>query len=350
IGDMYPEILTIRSVFGDQRIVDDSLGMITKEFPSPCYPNNFTTYGMWYLTILWDWYLYTGRKGIIEDSVDYWKPLLKKLLGLIHSEKDPLKESEFNMGFFLDWATYETEDAKSGVCALFITALEAAQKICSETGERELEESCKRKIKILRSAAYKESRKKQITAFRALAQMDDKAFSADVLTKGKGKGMSTFMSYYILTATAKTAETAAALAMLKEYYGGMIKAGATPFWEDFDLDWLKDNAKITDIPEKSKYDIHGDNGRYCYKGYRHSLCHGWSGGPVAFLAETVLGVKILEPGCKKIAIKPSLGNLKWAKGNYPTPYGRVWISAWKNEDGSTGFDYNAPKEIKVVRV
>ena len=35
--------------------------------------------------------------------------------------------------------------------------------------------------------------------------------------------------------------------------------------------------------------MHGDNGAHCYSGFRHSLCHGWSAGPVPFLAEAVLG-------------------------------------------------------------
>ena len=30
---------------------------------------------------------------------------------------------------------------------------------------------------------------------------------------------------------------------------------------------------------KGKKDIHGDYGDYCYKGFRHSLCHGWASGP-----------------------------------------------------------------------
>lgn len=227
-------------------------------------------------------------------------------------------------------------------------ALEAAQKLCLVTGENELANDCKERSRILRNANYPKSRKKQIAAIRALAQVDEDAFSEDVLTDGNGKGMSTFMSYYILSAAAKTAGVSAALSMLQEYYGGMIKAGATTFWEDFDLDWLKDNAKITDFPEKLKYDIHGDNGRYCYTGFRHSLCHGWSGGPAAFLAEEILGVKILEPGCRRIAIKPDLGDLKWAKGTYPTPYGLIDISVCKNKDGSMDLKINSPKEIEVV--
>ena len=178
--------------------------------------------------------------------------------------------------------------------------------------------------------------------------MDDEMFSAKVLTEGNGRGMSPFMSYYILSATAKTAGVSAALSMLKEYYGGMIKAGATTFWEDFDLDWLKNEVSITDLLGKTKYDIHGDNGKYCYRGFRHSLCHGWSGGPAAFLAEEVLGVKILEPGCRKIAVKPNLGNLKWAKGTYPTPYGVIDISAYKKKDETIDLKIDSPKEIEVI--
>lgn len=348
IGDMHPEILTIRSVFGDQKIVDDSLKLVANEFPIPKWPNNITTYGLWYFLILWDWYIYTGRKDFIEELQNYWKPLLENLLSLIENKPDPLQKEKFKMGFFLDWPTYETNDAKSGVCALFVLALEAAQKLCLVTGENELANDCKERSRILRNANYPKSRKKQIAAIRALAQVDEDAFSEDVLTDGNGKGMSTFMSYYILSAAAKTAGVSAALSMLQEYYGGMIKAGATTFWEDFDLDWLKDNAKITDFPEELKYDIHGDNGRYCYTGFRHSLCHGWSGGPAAFLAEEILGVKILEPGCRRIAIKPDLGDLKWAKGTYPTPYGLIDISVCKNKDGSMDLKINSPKEIEVV--
>ena len=53
------------------------------------------------------------------------------------------------------------------------------------------------------------------------------------------------------------------------------------------------------------YDLYmhyGDFGRYCYVGFRHSLCHGWASGPAAFLTETIAGIEILEPGCKKIKI------------------------------------------------
>jgi hypothetical protein len=159
--------------------------------------------------------------------------------------------------------------------------------------------------------------------------------------------MSTFMSYYILSAVAQTVDVSTAQEMLKEYYGAMLDAGATTFWEDFDLEWAKEGARIDEIPKEGAYDIHGDNGRFCYQGMRHSLCHGWSAGPAAFIAEHILGIKILAPGCKKLSIKPKLGNLKWIDGTYPTPYGVVHVKAWKEQD-EVLVEISSPKEIEII--
>lgn len=80
-------------------------------------------------------------------------------------------------------------------------------------------------------------------------------------------------------------------------------------------------------------DIHGDNGAFCYKGLRHSLCHGWASGPTAFLAEDVLGIHILEAGCGAIELRPKLGDLQWARGTYPTPLGILRVEHCRQPDG-----------------
>ena len=54
----------------------------------------------------------------------------------------------------------------------------------------------------------------------------------------------------------------------REYWGGMLSLGATTFWEDFDIAWLKDAAPIDRFPDEGEIDVHGTYGRYCYKGYR----------------------------------------------------------------------------------
>jgi len=96
--------------------------------------------------------------------------------------------------------------------------------------------------------------------------------------------MSTFMSYYILKAVASF-DKPRAIEMMKEYYGTMLDKGATTFWEDFDVEWAKNSCRIDEYPTDAQKDIHGDFGAFCYVGYRHSLCHGWSAGVIQFIAE-----------------------------------------------------------------
>jgi hypothetical protein len=105
-----------------------------------------------------------------------------------------------------------------------------------------------------------------------------------MLVHGGAKGMSTFMSYFILKAVASF-DRKAAIGMMKEYYGAMLDKGATTFWEDFDLTWAEGSGRIDALPNEGERDIHGDFGAFCYVGFRHSLCHGWSAGVIAFIKE-----------------------------------------------------------------
>jgi len=138
--------------------------------------------------------------------------------------------------------------------------------------------------------------------------------------------------------------------MIKEYWGGMLELGATTFWEDFDVDWTKNANRIDQLPAEGKIDVHSTYGDYCYKGLRHSFCHGWASGPTSWLSENVLGIKILEPGCKKIAIEPQLGNLNWVEGTYPTPFGIISVRHEKQQNGEIKSKISVPKGIKVMKL
>jgi len=104
------------------------------------------------------------------------------------------------------------------------------------------------------------------------------------LVEGGAKGMSTFMSYYILKAVASFNKEMA-ISMMKEYYGAMLAKGATTFFEDFDMEWGDNSCRIDEFPTENQKDIHGDFGAHCYIGFRHSLCHGWSAGVLQFIKE-----------------------------------------------------------------
>ena len=77
----------------------------------------------------------------------------------------------------------------------------------------------------------------------------------------------------------------------------MLSRGATTFWEDFDISWLDGSGRIDEIPDPEKKDLHADYGRFCYKGLRHSLCHGWSAVPAYVLrryADRLFGLRRKE--------------------------------------------------------
>lgn len=348
IGDMHPEILAIRTVFGNQPIVDDSLRYVAEHSPLPDWPNGITSYGMWYLLSLRDWYWYSGNKAFVAELSYYWKPLLLQLLPLVHEEgEEILIEDELARGYFLDWPSKDHPEAKGGIYGLLELALCAAVELCNVIEDTDLAEHCADKARVLANASFEPGEKKQVTAMLQLAGMAQQEKAAESLTKGAGHGMSTFQSYYILKAVTQTADVSKALAMLREYYGAMLDVGATTFWEDFDLDWVQEGASIEKLWQDGEYDIHGDNGRHCYVGFRHSLCHGWSAGPTAFLAEDILGIRIVSPGCKKVSIKPNLGDLEWVKGTYPTPYGTITVEA-KRIGNAVETKIDVPDGIEVV--
>ncbi|MBQ7930312.1 MAG: alpha-L-rhamnosidase, partial [Clostridia bacterium] len=135
---------------------------------------------------------------------------------------------------------------------------------------------------------------------------------------------------------------------MREYWGGMLKMGATSFWEDFNLEWMENAAPIDEIVPEGKVDIHGDWGAYCYIKFRHSLCHGWASGPCPFMTHYILGIRIEAPGCKKLRIDPQLGDLAYAKGTFPTPYGLVTVCHTRQEDGTIRSYIAAPKEIEII--
>jgi hypothetical protein len=95
-------------------------------------------------------------------------------------------------------------------------------------------------------------------------------------------------------------------------------------------------------------DLHGDFGAHCYIGFRHSLCHGWAGGPTAWLSRHVLGIEPAAPGFAKVRITPRLGHLKWAEGTYPTPKGIIRVRHEKEADGSVKSTIDLPPGIEQI--
>jgi alpha-L-rhamnosidase len=68
-----------------------------------------------------------------------------------------------------------------------------------------------------------------------------------------------------------------------------------------------------------------------------SLAHGWA----SALSKYVLGVRPVEPGYRTWLIEPQLGDLTWAEGTVPTPYGPIAVR-WQKTPQGLRLEINVP--------
>ena len=343
IGDMMPETMTIRDIFGCVPLVEQSLEFVRDQTPLPGWMcGGFHSYSMWWIIILWDWYMASGSAEFLERNKAYATELLKNLCDLVSDDG-----SDKVTFYFFDWPTYQTPAAVSGVRTLLKMALDCGVTLSKYYGETELSEQCAKCRELLALKVDKDYGFKQVAAFLALSGSAGTENAGKIITADGTKSFSTFLLYFMLHIAAESGRNEEALRLLKEYYGAMLSCGATSFWEDFDTEWVKDGDTVTELPRTGEHDIHGDCGAFCYKGFRHSLCHGWAAGAVPYITEHILGVKILEPGCRKLRIEPQLSGLEWARGKFPTPLGTVKIYHRLQADGSIISEIEAPEDIEI---
>jgi len=346
VGDMHPEIMTINTVFGKNDVVAKSLDQARDITPLPGWMNGISAYSMWWVLIHRDLYKYQGDLPYLRKQQKYLVGLLDLLMSKTRDNKEALDGTRF-----LDWPSSENPKAiHAGLHAMMIMTLDAGAELCTILDEPAQAKKCRDSSTNLKLYVPDANGSKQAAALLALSGIvGAEKVNSEVLAVDGCARMSTFYGYYMLQARAKAGDYQGALDCIRNYWGGMLDMGATTFWEDFDLDWTKNAAPITELVPDGKDDIHGDFGAYCYKNLRHSLCHGWASGPTSWLSEHVLGVSVLEPGCKTIKIQPHLGDLAWAEGTFPTPMGVVKIRHEKAKDGSIKSVIGAPKGVKVVR-
>ena len=346
LGDMHPETSTISYVFGEDESVYSSLDLAVKQYPLPNYFNGMSAYSMWYLIMQYDWYMHFGNIDFLRKHGDY----IKGLVDLIDTKVDAEGNDELGGGRCLDWPSSPNEKGvHSGYRALIVWAMNDAAKLCRILGDEPQAKKAEAIVARLNKKIMPSNNLKQAEGLMAIAGLKSAEDAAKAILEGGPKGFSTFYGYYMLQALAMDGKYAEALDIISKFWGGMLDLGATTFWEDFNLDWVDNVGRIDEFVPAGKKDIHGDFGAYCYPGFRHSFCHGWASGPTAWMSQHVLGIEPLEPGCRKVSVKPHLGNLEWAEGTCPTPMGNIYVKHVRQADGSVKSIIKAPKGVKVVK-
>ncbi len=285
IGDMEPEIHSILHIYGNIKQVESSICSAENHNPLPGWMNGIPSYSMWYLLINAEVLEFSKDKAYFDRHKPYADRVIKLLNKAITNEGslDFTKVDECpSNSYFIDWpgnhgSDQERIDANKN---LLIYVLRNYIRILSSYNyDVSLEKDMLNRLESTPTATPKLS---QFAAFHYLVNKDDASY--EVLIKNGANGLTTFMSYFILTAIADR-DFPLAVSIMKQYYSGMIDRGATSFWEDFSLSWLEGSSRIDELPKEGEKDLHGDYGEFCYTQFRHSLCHGWSSGPISFLLE-----------------------------------------------------------------
>ncbi len=349
-GDMHPSLMTISSVFGYNEVVPKTLDFLREHTPLPNYMNGISSYSMWWIIMHYDWYLYQGRLDYLQEQKNYLLSLLQLFTQYVDENG---KEQLHGAGMrFIDWPSNGNEIAvHAGLQALLSMVFDRGARLCEYLDEPQKAASFQKIADKMKRYKPETGPSKQAASLLALSGiMDAKQADAEIISVEGTKNFSAFYGYYMLQAQALAGNYEGALNNISRFWGGMIDLGATTFWEEFDIDEAKNAAPICDMVPEGKLDYHRQTGKECYIGLRRSLCHSWASGPTPWLSEHVLGIRVLEPGCKKIRIAPNLGNLNWVEGTFPTPFGLIKLRHEKQADGKVQSKVEVPKEITVVKL
>ncbi|WP_346858521.1 alpha-L-rhamnosidase C-terminal domain-containing protein [uncultured Draconibacterium sp.] len=346
LGDFHPELATITNVFGYNEVVPRSLDLACEQYPLPNWMNNMSSYSMWYLIIHYDWFMQNADIDFLNQHKDY----IVGLIDLIASKIDENGAETLSEFRFLDWpSTPNKEGVEAGYRALLVWALKDAGKLCEILNEKDAAQQCESSIEKLNKNIKGHNDLKQAAALMAVAGiLDPSKACTEVIAVDGAARFSTFYGLYMLDALSMAGMQNKALDIIDAYWGGMLDMGATTFWEDFNIEWMENSARLDEFTPEGMNDIHGSFGDYCYPSYRHSLCHGWSSGVTAWLTKNVLGIKVMEPGCKTLKIEPHLGNLDWVEGSFPTPMGVVKVKHTKLPNGKIQSKIDAPEGIRIL--
>lgn len=143
------------------------------------------------------------------------------------------------------------------------------------------------------------------------------AFASD---SGRSAVVSPFTSDMEVRARFASGDTRGALSLIGTLWGNMVAAGDNytgTTWEALGTDGLPVSVQT-------------------------SLAHGWSSGPTSALSRYVLGVRPAAPGYRQWLIKPQPGDLQWAVGAVPTPYGAISVKWGRASSGTFTLNLEVP--------
>lgn len=236
-------------------------------------------------------YDYTRESGDVETAHDLWDTVLGSMKSIL-SYVDPSGSFDSSMGdawTFLDWKEDLHKD--TGMHGLAIFCCKAVNDLAGLLGKPPPFEKMLSKMIAAARTFYSEDQSVFVSgphaqiswasnAWMALAgvlpaETCKKALLATLAHPDAVKPLTPYLFHYFAEALAVSGAEAECLSLMKDYWGGMVSAGADTFWECYD-------------PNDARTSPYGD----CHN---NSYCHAWSCTP-SYLLRLVLKDYLIRSG------------------------------------------------------
>ncbi|WP_300968348.1 amylo-alpha-1,6-glucosidase, partial [uncultured Duncaniella sp.] len=332
-GDAVQSYLMNYYLFFDSPTVKRTTRLLRGKDPVTAHINTIMDYTLYWFNGIYDYYLYTGDKDFVKELYPRMQSLMEYVLG--RTNKDGMLEGMTGDWVFVDWADFpmSKQGALSFEQVLFCKSLET-MKLCADiVGDTADADRYGKLASELRGKLiptfWDESRQAlvhnvengrksdQVNKFANMFAINYGFFDApttksvmeNVMLNPSVPAITTpYMRFYELESLCSQGMQEQVLGEMKDYWGGMLREGATSFWEKY-------------VPTDSGSQHLAMYGRP----YGKSLCHAWGASPVYLLGKYYLGVIPVKPGYEEFSITPVLGGLKWMEGSVPTPDGDISV-------------------------
>ncbi|SHL40871.1 alpha-L-rhamnosidase [Chitinophaga jiangningensis] len=334
-GDAYQSHLMNYYLMNDNTTVTRTLYALRGKDPVTSHINTIMDYTFYWFLGIYDYYRYTGDQHFIRQNYDRMKSLINWVLA--RRNKDGLLEGLPGDWVFIDWATGLSKKGEvSFEQLLFARSLETmalcAKLVNDPEGAAYNDMAVDLRKKLF--TYYWSDQKNALVHSRVNGQPTEtvtryanmfaiffdyfndaqkQAVKQSVLLNNDIQKITTpYMRFYELEALCAMGEQGYVLKEMKDYWGGMLKLGATSFWEEYN----------PDASGAGHYAMYG-------RPFGKSLCHAWGASPIYLLGKYYLGVQPLTAGYSTYLVQPALGGLQWMKGEVPTPAGNIslYVSA-----------------------
>ena len=315
----------------DTECVKRTIRQLRGKDPVTAHVNTIMDYTFYWFKSVLDYYQYTGDADFVREMWPRMETLMDYVLGRTNS--DGMAEGQPDDWIFVDWVDFPMH--KRGILCfeqiLFCKALETMALCAKLLGinksdyrikAEELRNKVRQTFWSYEQKAYYHALEdgvlnKQITKFPnmfaiiygyAYEEQRQEIMKSVMLNPDIDPITTPYMRFYELEALCIDGLQTQVLQEMRDYWGGMLREGATSFWEKYN-------------PEENGTQHLAMYGRP----YGKSLCHAWGASPVYLLGKYYLGVKPTKPGYEEYEVRPALGDLEWMKGDVPTPHGMIHV-------------------------